>query len=91
MQREALTILERWKHRIDPKVYERHYRMQSSILGLGEITTREDVAGGLKRILKDGSVSYLLTRPLTRARRVLRRAMRYALHGVGVARRPRYS
>ena len=91
MQREALTIFERWKHRIDPAVYDRHYRMQSSILGLGEITTREDVAGGLKRILKDGSVSYLLTRPLTRARRVLRRAMRYAVHGVGVAKRPRYS
>jgi len=91
MQREALTILERWKHRIDPVVYARHYRMQSSILGLGEITTREDVGGGFRRILKDGSIWYLLTRPLTRTRRVLRRAMRYAVHGVGVAKRPRYS
>lgn len=89
--REALGILERWKHRIDPSVYARHYRMQSSILGLGEITSREDVPGGVRRILRDGSIPYLLTRPFSRARRVLRRAVRYTLHGVGVAKRPRYS
>jgi hypothetical protein len=89
--REALGILERWKHRTDPAVYARHHRMQSTILGWGEITSLEDVPGGARRILRDGSIAFLLTRPFTRARRVLRRALRYALHGVGVANRPRYS
>lgn len=88
--REALGILDRWKHRIDPPVHARHFRMQSTILGWGEITTLEDVPGGARRILRDGSIPFLVMQPFSRARRVLRRVVRYVVHGVGVARRPRY-
>jgi hypothetical protein len=66
------------------------HRMRAASRGSAK-STRENVGGGFRRILKEGSISYLLTRPLTRARRVLRRAIRYAVHGVGVAKRPRYS
>jgi SAM-dependent methyltransferase len=89
VMREVLAILERWKHRVEPTVYLRHFRIHSAILGLGEITSGESVSGGVIRILRDGSIPYLLSRPFSMAHRVARRAMRYALHGV--AKRPRYT
>ena len=87
--REALGILERWKHRVHPSVYARHYRIFSTILGVGEIISLEDVGGGVGRILRDGSIPYLLTRPFSLAHRMLRRRVRHSLHGV--AKRPVYS
>ena len=87
--REMLGILESWKHRVPPAVYARPHRIHSTILGLSEILSREDVGGGLRRILSEGSIVYLLTRPFSLAHRILRRAVRYSLHGV--AKRPVYS
>jgi hypothetical protein len=89
--REALGILERWKHRLEPGVFAHQRRIQSAVLGLGEVTSREDVRGGVRRIVRDGSMLYLLTWPLARVRRVLRRAVRYSLYGFGVEKRPRYT
>jgi len=89
VMREVLAILDRWKHRVDKRVYRRHFRIHSAILGVGEITSGEDVVGGVRRVLRDGSIPYLLARPFSLAHRVTRRALRYALHGV--AERPRYT
>lgn len=89
VMREVLAILERWKHRVEPTVYLRHFRIHSAILGVGEITSGENVSGGVMRILRDGSIPYLLSRPFSMAHRVARRAMRYAMYGV--AKRPRYT
>ncbi len=86
---EALGILERWKHRVRPAIYASNHRTHSTMLGLGEIISREDVGGGLRRILRDGSIAYLATRPFSIANRTLRRALRYSRHGV--AKRPVYS
>ena len=85
---ETMRIIERWKDHLAPEVYRRRCRMQNTIIGLGLITTGEDLAGGLARIAREGSVAYLLSRPFARCYRWLRRV---ALHAArGVAKRPTY-
>jgi glycosyltransferase involved in cell wall biosynthesis len=87
--REAQFILQRWKHRVDPKVYERRRRINNTVLGVSEVLSREDVGGGLRRIGRDGSIAYFLTRPVSIVVRAVRRALRYGV--TAATERPRYS
>ncbi len=78
---EMLGVAERWKHRLDPAIYRRRRAIQHTLLGLREITSRDDPAAGLVRILREGSVPYLLSRPFVKLGRGLHRAARYVLQG----------
>jgi glycosyltransferase involved in cell wall biosynthesis len=78
---EMLAVAGRWKDRLDPAVYRRRCAIQRTLLGLRDITSREDPLGGLSRILREGSVPYLLSRPFVKVGRAARRAARYARQG----------
>lgn len=78
---EMLAVAERWKDRLDPAVYRRRRAIQQTLLGLRNITSGKDPVGGMARILREGSLPYLLSRPFVKAGRGARRAARYALHG----------
>lgn len=78
---EMLSVLERWRHRLRPAVYRRRLRIQHTLIGLREITSHSDPAGGLRRILGQGSPSYLLSRPFVQVCRRVRRAARRVRDG----------
>jgi glycosyltransferase involved in cell wall biosynthesis len=78
---EMLAVAERWKHRLDPAVYRRRRAIQQTLLGLREITSGANPARGLGRILRDGSVPYLLSRPFVLLNRGLQRMVLYARTG----------
>jgi len=86
---ETMRIIERWRGHLDPAIYRRRYRIQSTIIGLREVASGSDHAGGLARILRDGSVPYLFSRPFALGYRWLRRAGRYAFYKG--ARRPTFT
>lgn len=82
MQGEILSIAARWKHRLDPAVYQRRRRIQNTLWGLRQMTSGERPVDGLARIVRDGSVTYLLSRPFVKSYRGLRRALRHVRYGI---------
>lgn len=72
---EILRIVEPWAAAVEPRVYRRRQRIQQTLIGLEELTSRNKRVGGLRRILRDGSLVYLASRPFVRVARQLRRRL----------------
>ncbi|HQY46413.1 MAG TPA: glycosyltransferase [Usitatibacteraceae bacterium] len=89
IHREAIAIAERWRADLDPAVLRRRLRIQHSMIGLHDVLSGADPAGGLARIARDGSFPYLLSRPFAIGSRGLRRLVRRALRPP--PRRPAFS
>ncbi len=76
IHREAIRIAERWKDALDPALYARRLRIQNTMIGVRDIVSGDDPAGGVARIARDGSFAYLLARPFAVGARGLRRLAR---------------
>ena len=70
---EILKIVEMWAQCIDPALYNRRKRIHETLIGLEEILSRKAIGKGLHRILRKGSLRYLLSRPFVKAGRLIRR------------------
>ena len=73
LHQEPLSILEQWSSCLDPRLY--HYRRMtySTALALEEMRSPQTALAGLRRLITDGSVLWLLSRPFVRIWRALRR------------------
>lgn len=81
MQGEMLQILERWKHRLDAPTYRRRRRIHNTMWGLREVVSGSAPLAGIRRILANGSLPYLLARPFVKGMRGLRRSWLRAREG----------
>lgn len=79
---EMLSIAERWRHRLPPAVYRRRVAIQHTLLALRELQSSGQRRAGWLRLVQQGSLGYLLSRPPTLAWRGLRRRLRYLALGV---------
>jgi serine acetyltransferase len=82
---EALGVLERWSASIDPKVYERRRREYQTLIGWEDLRAGR-IGRGVARILEQGSLAYLLSRPFVRTFRGGRRVW-HRLLSAGPSRR----
>ncbi len=82
---EVLRIIDSWAPTLDPALLSRRRKVHESLQGLAEIQAGR-VAQGISRILRRGSAPYVLSRPLARSWRLLRRTLRRESPG-GCARR----
>lgn len=73
MHEEALWLLDRWADRLDPRLLARRRRVHSTVLAVEELRRRQAIKRGTIRLLTDGSIPYLLSRPLVRLLRAVRR------------------
>ncbi|MEZ5977458.1 MAG: hypothetical protein R3F34_04490 [Planctomycetota bacterium] len=75
IQEEILRLVQRWAPRLDPRLVARRRAVHSTLLGLVEFGSPGRRLDGVRRVLRDGSLGYLLTRPFVRTVRRVRRAL----------------
>jgi glycosyltransferase involved in cell wall biosynthesis len=73
IQREVLRLVDLWEHDLDPKLARHRRRVHSTVLAVQELRRRDSAWQGLRRLLTEGSVSFLASRPLAMAWRAWRR------------------
>jgi glycosyltransferase involved in cell wall biosynthesis len=76
MQAEVLWLIDRWQADIDPQVAQRRRRVHSTVLAVEEIRRPGLRRAGLRRLVAEGSVPFLLSRPFAWAVRGVRRRLR---------------
>ena len=70
---EPLLIVNQWAACLDPRIATYRRMTYSTALALEEMRRRHTARTGLQRLLSDGSVLWLLSRPVVRVWRSLRR------------------
>ena len=73
---EPLEIISRWAADLNPRIVAYRRMTYSTVLALVEMREVRTAAAGLRRMLTDGSVLWLLSRPVVRAWRAIRRLWR---------------
>ncbi len=73
LQSEPLSIVHRWAAKLDPRIAAYRRMTYSTALGLEEMRNPHTLFSGLRRLLVDGSVLWLISRPFVRAWRSIRR------------------
>jgi N-acetylglucosaminyldiphosphoundecaprenol N-acetyl-beta-D-mannosaminyltransferase len=73
MHREILRLIDRWAPHVDRAIVRRRKRVFETNLGVAELRRPSTFARGTLRIVRRGSVPYLLSRPLARGARAVRR------------------
>lgn len=76
MQREILQIINSWSDAISLQLASRRHKVHSTVLAVHQLQSSEGVMAGLKTLLSDGAVGYLLSRPFARLFRAIRRRVR---------------
>ena len=75
MHREILRLIDRWGDRVDRRLYRRRQKVYQTNLAVAEIGNPGTALCGLARVCTKGSLSYLLSRPLARGGRAIRRRL----------------
>ncbi|HXF78956.1 MAG TPA: glycosyltransferase [Usitatibacter sp.] len=75
MQTEVLFLIDRWRQDIDPRLARRRMQVHSTVLAVEEMRRPGRRIEGLRRLLREGSVPFLLSRPFAWAYRALRRKL----------------
>jgi N-acetylglucosaminyldiphosphoundecaprenol N-acetyl-beta-D-mannosaminyltransferase len=73
---EAIWSLGHHAHALEPGLVARRRQVHSTVWGLAEIRGITTAAQGLRRIIGDGSLTYLLSRPFAKTYRAIRRRLR---------------
>lgn len=73
---EPIAIIERWATELEPRVAAYRHMTHSTALALEEMRQSSTFSRGLRRLLTDGSVIWLMGRPFVWTWRVLRRRLR---------------
>jgi len=76
LHQEPLAILDQWRSCLDLPLYAYRRRTYSTSLALEEIRTPQTALTGLRRLITDGSVLWLCSRPFIRVWRAIRRRLR---------------
>ena len=76
MHVEVLLLVDRWEGDLQPWIAAKRRSIHATGLAVEEIRAADSRAAGLARLTRDGSWSYLLTRPLARSWRAIRRRLR---------------
>jgi glycosyltransferase involved in cell wall biosynthesis len=76
LHQEPLLIVDQWADCLDPRVVAYRRMTYSTALALEEMRSLKTAGPGLVRMLTDGSVIWLMSRPLVRAWRGVRRRLR---------------
>jgi glycosyltransferase involved in cell wall biosynthesis len=72
---ETLTLVENWRHRLQPAVFARRHASISTALALEELRQSKTASQGVQRLLATGSVLWLAGRPFVHIWRILRRRL----------------
>ena len=92
MHLEALWLVDRWASDLPPRVVARRRAIHHTLVALSELTTARMPFRGLRRLATRGSLLFLMTRPVARsARAIKRRIVRpyWQLSGRGATAEPR--
>jgi len=73
---EPLSIIRQWTPSLDPRTARFRMQTYSTVLALEEMKNPKTAFTGFRRLLRDGSVTWLLSRPFAVAWRTLRRKIR---------------
>jgi glycosyltransferase involved in cell wall biosynthesis len=76
LQAEPLSIVKQWAPCLDPRIASYRRMTYSTALAWEEIKDMQTTVTGLRRLLSDGSVLWLASRPFARAWRSIRRRLR---------------
>jgi hypothetical protein len=76
MQIEVLALIDRWQADLEPALADRRRRVHSTVLAVDEIRRRGLRRSGLRRLWIEGSILFLLSRPLVWAAREMRRRVK---------------
>jgi glycosyltransferase involved in cell wall biosynthesis len=72
---ECLWLINRWSGAVSPRIIGRRRKVHHTLVALKECQERATRGQGLMRLLRDGSLPYLFSRPVVRGYRALRRQM----------------
>jgi glycosyltransferase involved in cell wall biosynthesis len=73
LQIEPLSIVNQWAANLDARIAAYRRMTYSTALGLEEMRDRHTFFAGLRRVVSDGSLLWLISRPFARMWRTLRR------------------
>lgn len=76
LHQEPLSIIGQWTPFLDPQTARFRAQTYSTVLALEEMKSPKTASTGFRRLLRDGSVIWLLSRPFAVAWRMLRRKIR---------------
>ncbi len=75
LQQEPLLLLDQWAGCLDPRIVAYRRMTYSTALALEEMGSRKTLRAGIARLWSRGSLLWLLSRPLVRAWRIVRRKL----------------
>jgi len=75
LHQEPLSIVDQWRSSLDPALYAYRRMTYSTSLALEEMRTLQTVSAGLGRLVRDGSVLWLFSRPFVKSWRAIRRRL----------------
>ena len=76
---EALVMIDQWAECLDPRIAAYRRRTHATALALEELRSLARAGTGIRRLLSEGSVMWLMSRPFVHAWRRMRRKMRRPL------------
>ncbi len=76
LQSEPLSIVDQWAGQLDARIAAHRRMAYSTALALDEMRELRTAGSGLRRLLTDGSLLWLMSRPFARGWRALRRLIR---------------
>ena len=79
VHQEALMMIDQWAECLDPRIAGYRRRTHATGLALEEMRSSSSAGTGVRRLVSEGSVTWLLSRPFVHAFRRVRRTMRRPL------------
>ena len=76
MHAEALWVIDQWAHCLDRRLVVRRRRIHQTLVALAEMGHLSTTVSGVARLLRHGSLGFLLSRPFARTFRAIRRRVR---------------
>lgn len=76
LHEEPLSIVRQWSDSLDPRLSRYRQMTYSTYLAVEEMRSPQAALRGMKRLLADGSVLWLISRPFVRMWRAMRRRIR---------------
>ena len=76
MQREILSLIDYWSETLPPDLVTRRRKIHSTVLAIHQMRSANGVGRGIRTLFHDGALLYLLSRPIARGYRSLRRRLR---------------
>ncbi len=75
MQSEAIWIVDRWSAYLNPRLVEHRRRVHQTVIAVHYMRSLKTFGRGFRRLLVQGSVPFLLSKPFVLTWRVLRRRL----------------